>query len=331
MPMRMPEPRDGGGVMPRRSRMSRLRRAGRRRPGLEQVRPGHRLAHDEALCVADADQRPELGIAALDQLREQGRRQARGGGPVAGRRELRAMTRQGLPLDLVDVADVDDERGRRRVVDEVVADPLGPPRLLGGDDASQAGAEDRLAQQAAGVAVIGMPILPVRDGDGARPVGPDAADDGVDLIVVVGRQASVRQPQIEPERARRGRRCASAASATRWSGVPFEPSSPRVRSTSPTRSPRRACRATVPPMPISMSSGWGPNTSRSKGIDPIIRWPATKCLRAGRRAGAVSLHAWRLRCRVRRAANRWPSGWTSAAAPRSTTSRTVRSAAGRWK
>jgi hypothetical protein len=97
------------------------------------------------------------------------------------------MTGERLSLDLVDVADVDDERRRGRVVDEVVTDPLGPPGLFEGDDTSQPGAEDRLAQQPAGVAVVGMPILPVRDGDGARPMGAHAANDGVDLVVVVDR------------------------------------------------------------------------------------------------------------------------------------------------
>ena len=76
-------------------------------------------------------------------------------------------------------------------------DPLRPPRLVGGDDPAQAGAEDRLAQQAAGVAVVGMAILPVRDGDGARPVRSYAADHRVDLRLVVDGQTAVRQCQVQ--------------------------------------------------------------------------------------------------------------------------------------
>ena len=76
------------------SRMPRLCRIGR--PGLEQVRPGHRLAHDEAFGVAYAGERAELGVAALDQLREQRRREARRGRRVAGGRELRPVTGERL-------------------------------------------------------------------------------------------------------------------------------------------------------------------------------------------------------------------------------------------
>ncbi len=56
---------------------------------------------------------------------------------------------------------------------------------------------------------------------------------------------------------------AASASASRSSGVPFDPSSPRVRSQSPTRNPAAVCTAIVPASPISMSSGCGPNASRS--------------------------------------------------------------------
>ena len=99
---------------------------------LEEVRPRHRLTDDEAFRVAHPGQSAELRVAALDQLREQRRRQARGCRRIAGRRELGAMTGERLALEVVDVAHVDDERRRRRVVDEVVEHPLGSPRLVGG-------------------------------------------------------------------------------------------------------------------------------------------------------------------------------------------------------
>src|SRR5579872_1493066 len=56
---------------------------------------------------------------------------------------------------------------------------------------------------------------------------------------------------------------AASASASRSSMVPLLPISPAVRSQRPTRTPRSACRTTVPPIPISMSSGCGPKASRS--------------------------------------------------------------------
>src|SRR5262245_58919259 len=58
---------------------------------------------------------------------------------------------------------------------------------------------------------------------------------------------------------------AASASASRSSIVPLLPISPAVRSQRPTRSPPATCLAIVPPRPISRSSGWGPNTSRSTG------------------------------------------------------------------
>ncbi len=58
---------------------------------------------------------------------------------------------------------------------------------------------------------------------------------------------------------------AASASASRSSTVPLLPISPAVRSHSPTRCPSAACLATMPPMPISMSSGCGPMASRSTG------------------------------------------------------------------
>src|SRR5262245_8850134 len=144
MPIRMPGPEARSGAMPRRSRTACLRV-----PRLEQVRARHRLADHEALGVGDTGERAELRVAALDEPREDRRGQAGRGRAVAGGRELRAMARERLLLQLVHRADVDDERRRRAVVDEVVADPLGLPRLLAGLDAPEPGAEDRLAEQAA--------------------------------------------------------------------------------------------------------------------------------------------------------------------------------------
>src|SRR3954470_7187717 len=95
---------------------------------LEQRRPLHWFAHDDPLRPGDAGLRPELRVAALDQLPEQRTIKTRANG-IWSRLELagRAMERLALPVVLI--ADINHERGRRRVVDKVIANPLDFPRL----------------------------------------------------------------------------------------------------------------------------------------------------------------------------------------------------------
>src|SRR5216683_6297139 len=72
----------------------------------------------------------ELRIATLDQLLKRRRRQPRWHGIVRGWRELAGIAGQRLPLALVVRGYVHHERRRRRVIDEVITDPLGAPGRL---------------------------------------------------------------------------------------------------------------------------------------------------------------------------------------------------------
>src|SRR5262245_26966575 len=92
-------------------------------------------AHDgradhESFRPADAGPRAELGVAALDELAEERRIQARRHGPpIVGRLKLAGVAIERSTFLIVLRADVDHERRLGRVVDEVVAEPLGLPRL----------------------------------------------------------------------------------------------------------------------------------------------------------------------------------------------------------
>src|SRR5262249_47411057 len=92
---------------------------------------------------------------------------------LAGRSELTAIAIERVALALIVRGDVDDERRRGAVVDEVVADPVGTPGLGVGGISPQTAPERGDAQHLAGGDVIGMAIVPVRDGDGARAVMAD--------------------------------------------------------------------------------------------------------------------------------------------------------------
>src|SRR5262249_6190698 len=122
-----------------------------------------------------AGKRAELGIAALDELTERRMGEARGDGAVgfSGRRELTAVAVERLTLALIVRGDVDDERRSGAVVDEVVADPVGPPRVGGGDGAAEAARKRGDPQARAGRDVTRMTVVPVWDGDGARTVTAD--------------------------------------------------------------------------------------------------------------------------------------------------------------
>lgn len=92
----------------------------------EDVRPEYRLPDNQPFGERDASQGTEVRIAALDELAEPGRRQSRF--DATGRwHELRAVAGQRVTLALILGGHVDDERGRNGVVDEVMADPVGPP------------------------------------------------------------------------------------------------------------------------------------------------------------------------------------------------------------
>src|SRR5690606_38121823 len=127
----------------------------------------------------------ELGVAALDELLEAGRGQA-GRDSVAGRRrELRRMTRERAALHVVLRRDVDDERGTRRIVDEVVADAVRPPRLSGiRVPPPQAAVEDGLGHDLACRGVVRMSVGPVRCRAGSRTAGPDQLDDLSNVIEI---------------------------------------------------------------------------------------------------------------------------------------------------
>src|SRR5580700_2326015 len=60
---------------------------------------------------------------------------------------------------------------------------------------------------------------------------------------------------------------AAWASATRCSGVPCVPASPFEQTTRCTRRPARASKATMPPQPNSISSGWAPKTKSGPGSE----------------------------------------------------------------
>src|SRR6185503_4103993 len=90
------------------------------------------------------------------------------------------ITIERLALARVVLRHVDDERRRRAVVDEVVAEPLRPPRLGVGLVASQAAAEYRRPQHLAGGDVIRVAIVPVGDGDAAWTMAADDVDRGAD-------------------------------------------------------------------------------------------------------------------------------------------------------
>ena len=85
-----------------------------------------------------------------------------------GRRELAGVTGERPALRLVLIAHVHDEGRRGHVVDEVVADRLGLPRLSVGRVAAEARVEDPLGSQPAGRLVVRVAIGPVRHSHHAR-------------------------------------------------------------------------------------------------------------------------------------------------------------------
>src|SRR4051812_15175238 len=172
---------------------------------LEQRRALQRLAHDDALGEGDARLRAELRVAALDQGAERRRRQPRGDRAGAAGRELAAIALQRRALAIVVRRHVDDERGHDRVVDEVIADPVGAPRILIGFVAAQPARERGHSQDFAGPHVIRMAILPVRDGDRPRPVTPDGVD-GRTHQRRRRRDIAVRPAEVFPDRRAEDRR-----------------------------------------------------------------------------------------------------------------------------
>ena len=213
---------------------------------------------------ADADRRAELRIAALDRAAGTSAPSVASARRPGRRRELARDSRRAPRASSRSAADTSTTNdGGRAVVDEVVADPVGPPRVAVGLVPPQAARKRRGVQHAAGADVIGMSIVPVRHRDRARTMPANQLRRPIARAPACSRIAAVRPAKVLAPAGARARRAASAASRRRSSGVPLLPSSPAVRSQSPTVCPAAACRAIVPARPISMSSGCGPKTSRS--------------------------------------------------------------------
>ena len=163
---------------PARSRPRRCRRPTRSRPCRSSSRmcfsrperwTGSRTTMPSAKATPASA--PNCASRLSIELPERRRRQSRRDRALVGGRELAAVAVERLALALVVRRDVDDERRRRAVVDEVVADPVGPPRLRVGLVAAQAALERRDAQHVAGGDVIGMAIVPVRNRDACAAGG----------------------------------------------------------------------------------------------------------------------------------------------------------------
>src|SRR5439155_18847047 len=101
---------------------------------------------------------------------------------AGGWRELAGITRQRLTLAFVMRRDVDDERRRRRIVNEAVADPLDAPRRLARLVPAKPAREGGGAKHLACRAVIGMAIVPVRNGNRPRTMSANAIDRRADRL-----------------------------------------------------------------------------------------------------------------------------------------------------
>ena len=108
---------------------------------LEQIGVDERAAHDDTLGKSHTGLGTKLGVAALNELQEQRRRQSCRDGTIRMRRELRPVARQRIAFPLVVLRNVHNKRRRRRIVDEVLADPFRSPRLCPRVVATQAGVE----------------------------------------------------------------------------------------------------------------------------------------------------------------------------------------------
>ena len=232
---------------------------------LNSVWPHDRLAHDDALGPGHAGLRAELRVAALDQLPEQRRIQTRADG-IWSRLELAGVAVERLALPLVVVGDVDDERRRDAVVDEVVADPLGLPRLAGAPPAvrPQAAVEHRFGQHRARGRVIGMAIDPVRRGDHARAMPADERDGVVEMRGILADPAigpaqilAPRRAEHLPRRLRLLQPLLDRAVAAHLAGRQIAQADAEAE---------RGVARDVPPRPISRSSGCGPKTRRSTAM-----------------------------------------------------------------
>ncbi len=156
----------------------------------------NRFTNDEALGPANARERAELRVAALDELKELRRVQSRRNRAVRVRaRELARVAIERAALDLVVVRHVNDERRRCRLVDEVVADPLGLPRIALRLIAPQPRIEHGFGQQLARGDMVGMAIGPVGHRHDSRTM---TANEGDGLLEVRGilADAAIRYPKI---------------------------------------------------------------------------------------------------------------------------------------
>ena len=144
--------------------------------------------------------RAELRVTALDELPEPDRRQTRGHGVGMRRLELRDVTGQRAALRLVVLADIHDERRRGHVVDEVVADRLGLPRVAIRLVPAKARTEHAFGEQMTCRNVVGMSIGPIRYGDDLRSGGSHETGDEA---LMVRRRSRSRGPAGAGSRARR--------------------------------------------------------------------------------------------------------------------------------
>ena len=141
-----------------------------------------------------------MGVTALDHLQEARRGQARLDAGRFARHELRAVALERVALALVLRRDVDGKGHRRRVVDEVVADPFRLPRVPVRNavhrEPPQAAAKDRAPEHLARRPMVRVPIVPVRQRDSARPALPDEPDD-IGNLRVGADDAAVGPTQVD--------------------------------------------------------------------------------------------------------------------------------------
>src|SRR5688572_33146386 len=163
------------------------------------MRPDQRVSDNDPFSKCHARNRAELRVAAFNELPEPHRCETRGHGVRLWRLELCDVTGQRAALRFVVLADVHDERGRGHVVDEVIADRLGLPRVAIGLIPAQTCTEDAFGEQMARGNVIGMSIGPVRDGDDSRPGRSYEACNGT-LMVWRCTDRAVRQAQVDAPR-----------------------------------------------------------------------------------------------------------------------------------
>ena len=159
-----------------------------------------------------------------------------------------------------------ENKGRGvRVVDEVIAEPLGLPRPRRlGCEASQTALEHGPGQCVARGLVIGMPVLPVRHRHSTRAGRADEPHHVEDLLIVAG-DSAVGPLQVQPPgRAEHAARGFSFPFALLGRAIGAELATGEVAESDPKSERRvdRDCSAETDLEIVRM----GPNTSRSTGV-----------------------------------------------------------------